>query len=154
MVLGVLTSFGISVPVAGGGTPLKHGLSFLCELSPQNLLIFPFPNTWTHVLIHPKSFWTFCGLCLETLNVFLDSRHSTVATANHPEKLSSSGRGVNNGTTTAPGAEPAPALNGEHTQVWYQLSTSTFTRGLRAVWPKSRINFRVEKSFWLWGYFL
>ncbi|CEO59696.1 hypothetical protein PMG11_04363 [Penicillium brasilianum] len=69
-------------------------------------------EAWTFL----SFFWTFCGLCLETLNVFLDSRHSTVATANHPEKLSSSGRGVNNGTT-APGAEPAPALNGEHTQV-------------------------------------
>ncbi|KAJ5382066.1 uncharacterized protein N7496_004494 [Penicillium cataractarum] len=90
---------------------------FLWDLAPQKFLTFPFPNTRTHVLIYPQSFWTFCGLCLETLNVFLNSRHSAVATVNHPEKLSSSGRGVNNGTTTAPGADPAPALNGEHTQV-------------------------------------
>jgi hypothetical protein len=62
-------------------------------------------------------FWTFCGLCLETLNIYLDGRHSTVPTINHPEKPSSSGRGANNGTATNPGAEPAPAINGEQTQV-------------------------------------
>ncbi|KAJ5167098.1 uncharacterized protein N7482_005879 [Penicillium canariense] len=63
-------------------------------------------------------FWTLCGLCLETLNIYFDSRHSTyVPTVNHPEKPNASGRGANDGTATTPSAEPAPAMNGEHTQV-------------------------------------
>jgi hypothetical protein len=52
---------------------------------------------------------------LETLNIYFDSRHSTVPTINHPEKSSS--RGGNNGTATNPGTQPAPAINGEQTQV-------------------------------------
>jgi len=63
-------------------------------------------------------FWTFCGLCLETLNIYLDSRHSTdVPTVNHPEKPNPSGCGANEGTATTPSADPVPAMNGEHTLV-------------------------------------
>jgi hypothetical protein len=90
---------------------------------------------------------------LETLNIYLDGRHSTVPTINHPEKLSSSGRGANNGTATNPGAEPAPAINGEQTQVWYWLSLSTFTQGFRAVPPKNIIYIHGEKSFWRCWFF-
>lgn len=69
------------------------------------------------MLIFSQSFWTFCGLCLEILNVYLDSRRSTVPTVDHPEKPIAPGPGANNGTTTTPSAAPAPATNGEHSQV-------------------------------------
>jgi hypothetical protein len=69
------------------------------------------------MLILSQSFWTLCGLCLEILSIYLGSRHSTVPTIDHPEKPVSSGPGAHNGTASTPGAEPAPATNGEFSQV-------------------------------------
>ncbi|KAF3403554.1 hypothetical protein F1880_009464 [Penicillium rolfsii] len=62
-------------------------------------------------------FWTFCGLCLETLNIFLDGRRSRAPTVEHPEKPISSGPAAHNGTTSNPIAAPPPAMNGANTQV-------------------------------------
>ena len=67
--------------------------------------------------ISPLSFWTFCGLCLETLNIFLTSRRAPSGPI-YPEKPTPApGPGANAENTTGPGVEPAQATNVEQTQV-------------------------------------
>lgn len=70
--------------------------------------------------ISPLSFWTFCGLCLETLNIYLTSRHAPTGPI-YPEKPAPApgppGPGTNAENTTGPGVGPAQATNGEQTQV-------------------------------------
>ncbi|KAJ5439545.1 uncharacterized protein N7458_010543 [Penicillium daleae] len=79
-------------------------------------------EAFTFLTLHPhifsNSFWTFCGLCLETLNIYLYSRDSWATPAiTHPEKPNQPGQENDYGTATGTRTERAPAVNGEHTQV-------------------------------------
>jgi hypothetical protein len=72
---------------------------------------------------HPAhSFWTLCGLCLETANLYLHGRSSMVSPpANHPEKQTAVRDGaVSNSAGTNAGTQdgvPTSATNGEHNVV-------------------------------------
>lgn len=100
--------------LAGGEIRLKPSLSCRCEY----ILPLPFSksvNMHAHILLN--SFWTFCGLCLETLNLYLDGRNARdVSAINHPEKPDHLNRENDYGVPTA-GTQPAPATNGAATQV-------------------------------------
>lgn len=109
----VLTSDGTSVRLAQEGIPLKRSVSCHCKYTVNSFLM----GTQTHMDISPRSFWTFCGLCLEILNIFLLSRRATHGPI-HPEKPEPvPGPGANAGNTTGPGVEPARAMNGEQAVV-------------------------------------
>lgn len=105
---------------------------------------------WAKVLISFQSFWTLCGLCLEIANIYGDVRATSTT---HPEKGNTTARGVSDANGATPSAGSVPAVNGEHTGVWFFCHFRFLRKALELHVHSKGEYFNINLFFWLCGVF-